>query len=133
MDPEIFLKGASGPPHYNALDASYQICRILVPNNMVASLHCRKLCKDKVIKDEERELIPMIEEGLRKNQKPLQELEIAVCRGEEDRILASLTTICSGSLKSLHLHIPICVSKWVSAMRLSNNDTASALKVFSPT
>ena len=53
----------------------------------------------------------MIEEGLRKNQKPLQELEIAVCGGEEDRILASLTTICSGSLESLCLHIPICASQ----------------------
>ena len=111
VDPEIFLKGASVPPHYAALEASYQVCCILVPNNTVVSLRCRNLCKDEVIKDEERELIPMIEEGLIKNQKPLQALEIAVCRGEEDRILASLTTVCSGSLKSLRLHIPICVSQ----------------------
>ena len=91
VDREIFLKGASEPPHYNSLESSYRVCRILVPNTMVASLRCRNLCKDEIIKDEERELIPMIEEGLRKYQKPLQELEIAVCGGEEARILASLT------------------------------------------
>ena len=116
MDPEIFLKGASGPPHYNSLEASYHVCSILVPDNTVASLRCHNLYKDEIIKDEERELIPMIEEVLRKNQEPLQELEIAICGGEEDRILASLTTVCSGSLKSLHLHIPICVSQ----MSISN-------------
>ena len=75
----------------------------------------------------------MIEEGLIKNQKPLQALKIAICGGEEDRILTLLTTVCSGPLKSLCLHMPICVSKWVSAMQLSNNNTTSALKVFSPT
>ena len=80
-----------------------------MPNNTVASLRCRNLCKHEIMKDEERELIPMVEGGLRKNQKPLQELEIAVCGGEEVRILASLTTTCSGSLESLRLHIPICV------------------------
>ena len=110
VDPEIFLKGASGPPHYSVIEAYDHVCRILMPNNTVASLRCRHLCKHEIIKDEERELIPMIEEGLRKYQKPLQ-LEIAVCGGEEDTILTSLTTICSGSLKSLRLHIPICVSQ----------------------
>ena len=59
----------------------------------------------------------MIEGGLRKYQRPLQELEIGVCGGEEDTILASLTTICSGSLKSPHLHIPICVNQ----MGISNS------------
>ena len=110
VDPEIFLKGASGPPRYSSLEASYHVCRVLVSNNTVASLHCRNLCKEEIIKDEERELIPMIEGGLRKNQKPLQEHEIAICGGEEDTILVSLTTICSGNLKSLRRHIPICVS-----------------------
>ena len=110
-DPEIFLKGASGPPHYSSLEASYHICRVLVSNNAVASLRCRNLCKEEYIKDEERELITMIEGGLRKNQKLLQEHGNAVCGAEEDRILASLTTICSGSLKPLRLHIPICVSQ----------------------
>ena len=64
VDPEIFLKGNSGPPHYNSLEASYHICCILVPNDTVASLRCCNLCKDEIIKDKERELIPMIEEGL---------------------------------------------------------------------
>ena len=71
VDCEIFLKGASEPLHYNSIEASYHVCCILVPNNTVASLRCCNLCKDKIIKDEERELIAMIEEGLRKNQKPV--------------------------------------------------------------
>ena len=111
VDPEIFLMGASGPPRYSSLEASYHVCRVLVSNNTVASLRCHNLCKEEIIKDEEWELIPMIERGLRKNQKPLQEHEIAVCGGEEDTILASLTTRCSGSLKSLRFHIPICISQ----------------------
>ena len=78
----------------------------LCPITWSPPCRCRNLCKEEIIKDEER---AMIEGGLRKNQKPLLEHEIAVCGGEEDTILASLTTICSGSLKSLRLHIPICV------------------------
>ena len=58
VDPEIFLKGASGPLHYSSLEASYHICRVLVSNNVVASLHCRDLCKEEIIKDGEQELIP---------------------------------------------------------------------------
>ena len=39
-DSEIFWKGASGPPHYNFIEASYYVCRILVPNNTVAVEFC---------------------------------------------------------------------------------------------
>ena len=63
VDPENFLKGASGPPHYSSLEASYHVCRFLVSNNAVASPCCRNLCKEEIIKDEEQELIPMIEGG----------------------------------------------------------------------
>ena len=54
VDPEIILKGASGLPHYNSLETSYHVCRILVSNHTVASLRCRNLCKEEIIKDEER-------------------------------------------------------------------------------
>jgi hypothetical protein len=111
VDPEILFEGASEPPHYNSLEASYQVCRILLPNNTVASLRCHSLLGQEISKSEERELVPIIEDGLRKNQKPLHELEIAICGQEEDRILASLASVCSASLKSLHVHIPISVSQ----------------------
>ena len=109
--PEILFDGVSKPPKYNSLEASYQVCRILLPNNTVASLCCRNLFGHGTTMDEERELIPIIEEGLRKNQKPLRKLEIAAYGQEEDRILVSLAGICVESLKSLHLHITICVSQ----------------------
>lgn len=72
VDPEILFEGAPDPPHYNSLDASYQVCRMLVPNNTVTSLHCRCSILEEleITKGEERKLIAIIEEGLPRNRKP---------------------------------------------------------------
>jgi hypothetical protein len=111
VDPEILFQGASDPPHYNFLAASYQTCRILLPNNAVTTLHCPAVrYTNDITANQERDILTIVDEGIRRNKKPLYQLEIPISDREADRILMSLARTCSEFLKSLIIHIPGYVS-----------------------
>jgi hypothetical protein len=110
LDPEALLEGASEPPLYDILDVSCQACRILLPDNVVTTLYCRPPDLRCGL-DHNRAIIPMIEEGLKQNKKPLHEFMTTVWDQEEARTLTSLASICSESLRSLHIHSRLPVSQ----------------------
>jgi hypothetical protein len=117
LDPEALLEGASGPPLYDIIVASCQACHILLPNNVVTSLYCRPPVVDwqrDNNADHKRAIVPMIEEGLKQNRKPLHELRTTIPDQEGARTLASLASICSESLKSLDILTPLSVSQRLS-------------------
>jgi hypothetical protein len=117
LDPEALLEGASEPLLYDILDISCQACHILLPNNVVTALYCRCPFVDYHADDHadhNRAIVPMIEEGLKQNRKPLHEVMTTVPDQEEARTLTSLASICSESLKSLHIHPRLPVSQGLS-------------------
>jgi hypothetical protein len=79
--------GASETPLYNSLEASYQVCRILLSMNTATTLQCHTSWET-IRKDDERIIIPMIEEGLKSNQTRLHTHNVARCEQEDAKSLA---------------------------------------------